>query len=326
MTEKEAFAVLGIGKEATQDEIKRAYRKLMHRVHPDTAAGNMTEKKESEKKDNIYQAHEINMAYQVLRKRKNPADHEEQRDKRWTEAQTVLWDAPVCDNAYTERKIFQPVHDPEGNEIGRMCVAKGRYQWTEDEEFPLFMHSIYHCSGRLLAEAETLRDRNPAKDERTRLKVQAELAYLLAQQFMGGIDTLAKLAKEIHRQADGRDVYRVLGALERTVGQKMQKTGSLLAVSGIRNHRLYVKNQSGQELGYLSFWDDRLYYVLIPLFEYRQVQVKIEVVEDSAAKSRKNREYSDKLMIQIRQSSDEKNTLPENLNLKIVALLEQYRK
>ena len=37
----------------------------------------------------------------------------------------------------------------------------------------------------------------------------------------------------------------------------------------LRNHRLCVRNRQGQELGYLSFQNDRLYYVVVPLFEQK---------------------------------------------------------
>jgi len=38
-----------------------------------------------------------------------------------------------------------------------------------------------------------------------------------------------------------------------------------------------MKSASGQELGYLSFQDDRMYYVMTPLFEQCRVRVKLLV-------------------------------------------------
>ncbi len=52
---KDYYAILGLSREATSDEIKRAYRKLAHQYHPDKAG------KETEAKFK-----EINEAYQVL--------------------------------------------------------------------------------------------------------------------------------------------------------------------------------------------------------------------------------------------------------------------
>ncbi|MBI1961066.1 MAG: DnaJ domain-containing protein, partial [Candidatus Liptonbacteria bacterium] len=51
---KDYYKILGIEKGASEDEIKKAYRKLAHQHHPDKASGNETKFKE------------INEAYQVL--------------------------------------------------------------------------------------------------------------------------------------------------------------------------------------------------------------------------------------------------------------------
>src|SRR5579862_8350758 len=51
---KDYFNILGISKTATEDEIKKAYRKLAHQFHPDKTGGDDKKFKE------------INEAYQVL--------------------------------------------------------------------------------------------------------------------------------------------------------------------------------------------------------------------------------------------------------------------
>src|SRR3989344_8596279 len=51
---KDFYETLGVGKDASRDEIKRAYRKLAHEHHPDKGKG------EAEK------FKEINQAYEVL--------------------------------------------------------------------------------------------------------------------------------------------------------------------------------------------------------------------------------------------------------------------
>lgn len=51
---KDYYTVLGVAKNASQDEIKKAYRKLAHQYHPDKGSGNEDKFKE------------INEAYQVL--------------------------------------------------------------------------------------------------------------------------------------------------------------------------------------------------------------------------------------------------------------------
>jgi len=51
---KNYYDILGVGKTATEDDIKRAYRKLAHKYHPDKSGGDESKFKE------------INEAYQVL--------------------------------------------------------------------------------------------------------------------------------------------------------------------------------------------------------------------------------------------------------------------
>ena len=55
---KDYYDILGLKKNASQDEIKRAYRKLAHQYHPDKANGDRAEMEQKFK--------EINEAYQVL--------------------------------------------------------------------------------------------------------------------------------------------------------------------------------------------------------------------------------------------------------------------
>lgn len=62
MADKDLYAVLGVSKNATADELKRAYRKLSLAYHPDRQAG----KSESEKKEAEEKFKEINAAYAVL--------------------------------------------------------------------------------------------------------------------------------------------------------------------------------------------------------------------------------------------------------------------
>ena len=57
MEYKDYYKILGVDKNATQDEIKKAYRKLAKKYHPDVNKNN----KEAERKFK-----EVNEAYEVL--------------------------------------------------------------------------------------------------------------------------------------------------------------------------------------------------------------------------------------------------------------------
>ncbi len=56
MAEKDLYAILGVARSATHDEIKKAYRKLARRYHPDVNPGN---KEAEEKFKDISEAYEI---------------------------------------------------------------------------------------------------------------------------------------------------------------------------------------------------------------------------------------------------------------------------
>lgn len=62
---KDYYNTLGVGKNASQDEIKKAFRKLAHQHHPDKAGGNEAKFKE------------INEAYQVLGDPKKRAQYDQ---------------------------------------------------------------------------------------------------------------------------------------------------------------------------------------------------------------------------------------------------------
>ena len=57
MAQKDPYAVLGVSKSATQDEVKKAYRKLAMQYHPDKNKGD----KKAEAKFK-----EISAAYEIL--------------------------------------------------------------------------------------------------------------------------------------------------------------------------------------------------------------------------------------------------------------------
>src|SRR5277367_5638904 len=61
---KDYYNILGIGKSASEDDIKKAYRKLAHQYHPDKTGGDDKKFKE------------INEAYQVLSDKNKRAQYD----------------------------------------------------------------------------------------------------------------------------------------------------------------------------------------------------------------------------------------------------------
>ena len=68
MAEKDYYKILGVGKEASQDEIKKAFRQLARKYHPDVNQGN---------KDAEDKFKEINEAFQVLGNEKKKAQYDQ---------------------------------------------------------------------------------------------------------------------------------------------------------------------------------------------------------------------------------------------------------
>ena len=353
MTKKEACRILGVAADASLQDIKKRYRHLMTQVHPDVYL--------SMRKRYAYNAREINIAYSVLRQKcaesqsqETPISGTASRGKTSGTAsgsshstgsssgassettgsrkkRASVWDALVNPQAYMERDIFHYAEDFDGSIIGHFTIARGKYLWKTEEDFPLFLRSIYLCGKQLLDEIDDrLHRRAPAP---SRLAIQAELTYLLAQQFIHSTALLHELAKEKTTAEDGSTVFRVAAMLEtgreNTASASARhsfslKPGELLYPASMRQHRLYLKNHSGQELGYLSFHDDRMYYIVVPLLEQRGVMVRVEAVKTAETKGTFRSSQPLRLWLKLPQETG--HTMPENLNIKIEELLQEYQK
>ena len=115
MTRSQACRILGVSITADMQEIKKSYRQLMHKVHPDTDVFHTTEYD--------YNAQEINEAYAFLRK--SGAGHSGHTSRTSTSNSSAgssshassgapkkkRWNAPVNPHAYADlsgnpKKIF----------------------------------------------------------------------------------------------------------------------------------------------------------------------------------------------------------------------------
>ncbi|MBD5484513.1 MAG: J domain-containing protein [Lachnospiraceae bacterium] len=327
MTRREAYKILGISPETSKDEIKKRYRQLMFQVHPDSVG--------SSAESCRYSAQEINIAYELVSIDHHAEESDEgdfhkaagarhRRGKSAQDNRNDEWGAPINGNAYREREILCYAEDYDGTALGSFCIAKGKYLWTTEEEFPLFLLSIYQCGKQLLDECdEQFHDGAASAD---RQLVQAELTYLLTQQFINGSALLQELAKEEMAEADGKQIFYVSAMVELTAGTVSLETGEFLYPSKLRQHRLYLQNQKGREIGYLSFHDDRFYYIVEPLFEQKRVQIKIQVAEKQEKRRHSKTPGYRNLHLWIKLLDVSENYVPENLNLRIEELMEAYKK
>lgn len=324
MTRSQACRILGVSIAADMQEIKKNYRQLMHKVHPDTDAFHKTEYD--------YSAQEINEAYAFLCK--FGAGHSGHASRTSTSRASgpssshtssdapkkKHWNAPVNPHAYTERNIYHYVEDYDCSIIGSFILDTGKFIWKPEEDFPLFLKSIFECSKKILDQTEQTGDGRPSLSRRG--EVQAELTYLLTQQFIDASETLKLLIKpSVGKEAD---IYRIPAMLELPLSAPKLAAGSTLYPASITRHRLFLKSAAGQNVGYLSFHDDRLYYIIIPLLEQRRAQVKICVSEKQDRKKARNSSCYRHLDFWLKVPHTVIRSFPENISLQIKNLLDDY--
>lgn len=327
MTRTQAYRVLGLTEDADRAEIKSRYRQLMHKLHPDSR---------SEEKENYpYSAREINEAYGILVKGKGAKDSFIRRTKESTTSkaeweakrqhrQKKNWNAPENPHAYCIRNIYQYVEDADGAVIGEFVITEGKYLWTIEEDFPLFLKSIFACSNRLLQEIEAKLEKSVREEER--LKVQAELTYLLAQQFIDAPEMLGHFAEPGRKKEAEDEIFYFAAMLELMDTVHDMRAGTPLFPAALKQHRLFLKKQSGEAAGYLSLKDDRLYYILVPLLEQKRAMVKIQVAAKQDRANMRGRKRYKNLDYWIKVPRKYAGTFPESIGLQIENLLLSYEK
>ncbi len=308
MTRIKACQILGIAIDADMTEIKKVYRQLMHQVHPDTDAFHTIKY--------AYTAQEINEAYAFLCK----TDNAQSKSASSTSSKRKRWNAPINPTAYTERNIYHYVEDYDCTIIGSIVLDTGKFLWQPEEDFPLFLKSIMECSKKLLDQTE--QESGYAPNSSRRAETQAKLIYLLAQQFIDASGTLKLLVKPSVKETC--NIYHIPAMLELSLQAPALPAGAILYPAAITRHRLYLKSSDGQNAGYLSFHDDRLYYIVIPLFEQHRAQVKIRIAkEHQQKKSRSSSRYKN-LDFWLKVPHTTASTFPENISLQIKSLLHDY--
>lgn len=161
MNYKDYYAILGVGKEATDKEIKQAYRKLARKYHPDVNPGN----KEAEEKFK-----EIAEAYEVLSDKEKRAKYD-QFGQQWQHAD--FGRGPFYGDTGGFR--YQTTNDDFGFDLG-------------GSGFSDFFESLFgqHFSGRTGAQTSS-RTRRSARGE----DVEAEIAVTLEEAFNSATKTFS---------------------------------------------------------------------------------------------------------------------------------------
>lgn len=313
MTRDKAFKILNLKENSSVDLIKKRYHELMKQIHPDITSEH----------DYPYEVSEINAAYQYLNshpldnqttiKNKNKYSRKSKESTTDSDSKTS-WNAPKNPSAYCNRNIYHNVEDSDGIVIGQAIIDCGKYLWSMDEEFMLFLKSIYECSKLIVSESDDSTGRDRSRD----VLLQAEIAYLLAQQF---VDSNLLLNNSTLVGKISADTYIVDAMIEDIDLRHKFAEGECLVPGRLQKHRLYVNSQNGNELGYISFKDDRLYYVIIPLFERRAVKLKVQVANSEIKKQRGARYIDVSLMLKVIQ--EDKTIIADSINNKISRLLNQ---
>ena len=299
-------AFQNFNRQAVERLIKKKYRQRILSAHPDVQPEEETE----------YSAQQLNYAYAYLKKNGWYDGHVSKKPYRSKSRapKTQVWDAPVNEQAWREREIYSYAEDSEGERIGYFKIATGKYIWRTEEDFSLFQKSIFACASQILEEVE--RKKQIYKRELHRVQTLATLVYLLAQQFLDSTALLKELGQEQKADAEGNRIFLVPAMLELT-GNIRAAEGEVISPKRLTKHRLYVKNGQGEELGYLSFRDDCMYYVVIPLMEQRRVKVRMKAAEDKKTACQK-------LDFYVKLLEKDTTGMPESLNLQIEQLLNDY--
>ena len=344
MNRTEACRILGISGKCDTAQLKKRYRQLLHLVHPDGAAFRQRDE------EYPYGFHEIQEAYAVLTG--EPEDEEDAWMRRDSQDEKALWDAPENPDAFCQREILQYMEDFDGTVLGVFTLARGKFLWKPEEEFPLFLRSISRATARVMQdveekiEEEIFEERKDARGygvndsydsyeafeafeaRRVVLKgvLKEKLTYLLAQQFIDAANTLEQLVQTKKSQDGSETIYYIPAMLE----NGNASPGEMLYPEKMQQHRLFLKNQQGEPVGYLSFPDDRMYYLVVPLFEQRRGQEKIKGrSSEEANKGRTTRSRYGRSSVRLNlwlKFKAAAGGVPEDSNSQIRALLDGYRK
>ncbi|MDD3220183.1 MAG: J domain-containing protein [Lachnospiraceae bacterium] len=334
MTISEAQRLLGVEETDEMKTVKWKFRKLMVQYHPDAV--------HSDHPEYIKKAQLLNEAYALLRKthlspkvKSSKKKNQNQKAKRQTAQEqttqrhdTMSWKGKKLEQAFVERTIFQSHGLWEDNSLDFYEVACGKYEWNPDlEEFPCFLHSIHLAVVQLLEKVESQQNIYSSEAiKEKRYVYQMQLFYLLASQYIAPLYCLNKLAEPEQKDEQDRNVYRFAASL--VISRKDRRVyklepGQMLFLSSLKNNRIMVADADGTQLGYLSFAEDYLYYILIPILRNRRAQGKCVIRKKEPGRGRMAEpKINIDFYLRMEASAEEINS--SNQNLQIAEILSRY--
>ncbi|MCD8379894.1 MAG: DnaJ domain-containing protein [Lachnospiraceae bacterium] len=313
MDEQQAKRILGITETDNARTAKIKFRRLIGRYHPDVAGGDSPDFQE--------QAQRINAAYSLLKSKNFFVEKEEN---------IILWRAPVSDDAFIERNIYAPYHMDIDTGGLYQTLARGKYMWNPDEEeFQLFLRSLLHAVKDLLDEEESKCGIYGGTDS-LRIPFQKQLFHCLAMQFVAPLYCLEKIAEPETTDEAGQKVYCFRAYIgekhDREIMKRMislQKGDAVYPVA-LQDWKLMVADSQGNDLGYISFAEDELYYCLFPLMRAHLVQTKMTVVKVQKNKEKYLRQAKAEIAFRVRLQKGAEQYRNPDMNREINQILYSY--
>lgn len=274
-----ACQLLGVDQGDDSTYVKKRYRSLMQQYHPDSSGSDPRL---------VLRAQLINEAYAVIKKQlAGQKDSGAPGMKKGQGPAGKAWDFPQNEDAFWPRDIYLSRAFYEDYRLDGYKIARGRYFWdAEREDFNHLLLSLNQLCSDHLEEIErkyavyNVGDYGLAGQQAA---YKARIFHLLVQQFIDPVDSLHKTYRINDMDREGRSIFifpasvavpdqdRALAAAGRLVA------GDRLYPAGIKDNRIWVRDGSGHDLGYISFEDDCLYYMVMPALTARSATARLEV-------------------------------------------------
>ena len=155
--------------------------------------------------------------------------------------------------------------------------------------------------------------------------------YYLAQQFIHPVKVLRKIEVPVKKDKNTREIYLLPAFLGRKgydpvfkALEKLKK-GDCLIPRSFQKNKILIEDRAGQQLGHLSFEEDYLYFVVIPLLKRKMAQVKITVRDVKVKKNHRPYQVKVDLDFYFRLQQEAQQYQCSISNEQIEAVLGEYR-